>query len=285
VAVPDPRFDWLSDLPLTPGPPDLRMGLRALDPERWLMPDDFTESELRVRAALLDEHGPTMVRALPGGDDAVREMAEAVAEFLDASPPDPARSAVDHLSAVGRLVPEDLYLLVPDQRDDGARWTLVAGVSVFANQFQLDKILGGSPATIHGPIDGYDELLADRVDVFFDNLDVGRMAWRRNWFLHDSPDYYQPGRMAFDAFDDPAGSAALFVRSEYETLRKLPETGAVVFTVKTQIAPMTEVAARPTIAEGIAAYLEEATPRGLRGKDAEGRDGAVIAWLRNPIAS
>lgn len=285
MPVPDPRFDWLLELPLTPGPPDLRMGLRALAPERWLLPDELTESELRLRTELLAVHGATMVRALPGADPSVLELASAVAELKGDPAPDRDHSTVDHLLALGRAVPEDLYVLVPGERDDGARWTLVAGVSVFANQFQLDRILGGSLAMIHDPIDGYDELLAGRVDAFFDNLAVGRMAWRRNWFLHDVADYYQPDPAEPVAIDDPAAAAGLYLRSEYETLRKLPRTGAVVFTVKTQIAPFTEVAARPEVAAGVAAYLDAASPRALAGKDAQGRHHAVIEFLRGAVAS
>ena len=115
--------------------------------------------------------------------------------------------------------------------------------------------------------------------TFFDNLRVGQVVARRNWFVHDIADYHQPVAVPMRPVDDPAEVASLFVRSERETLRRLPESDAMVFTIKTQIAPLPEVKARPQVAEQVAAYLSAATPRGLRAKDAEAREIALIAYL------
>ena len=53
-----------------------------------------------------------------------------------------------------------------------------------------------------------------------------------------------------------------------------------MFTVKTQVAPMSAVLDRPQVAEQMAVFLEKASPRSLDNKHALGRGEAIINYLR-----
>lgn len=61
------------------------------------------------------------------------------------------------------------------------------------------------------------------------------MLERRNWAVLDDPSLYQPAPAAPVAGVDAGGAGErLWVRVERQTLRRLPETGAVVFGIRTR---------------------------------------------------
>ncbi len=77
---------------------------------------------------------------------------------------------------------------------------------------------------------GYDVELARRVDSFIDRLAPDHIFARRNFSIHEyehlfAPDCPPPGSV------EPRKQ---WLRSEYETLRRFPRTGAVLFTIRTQ---------------------------------------------------
>lgn len=278
---PDPTSDWLDSLELPPGPPHLRMGLRTLPIDQWLPTDDHTPAELARKAELL-EHHDDLVLLDDGWDHAIDElvglMEISLGRRIDRRK---AQSARELLDAAGRAVPEDLLLMA---RDDEA-WRLIGGSLVFPNQWRLAEKMGRTLAEIHEPVDGYATILSDKVDRFFDRLAVNRIVWRRNWFFHDSAEFFQPDRMTHATFTDPDQVATLTVRSEWQTLRRLAFSGVMLFTVKTQVASMADVAARPHVAEGMARFLEEGSAVSHANKDAAGRVEPIVEWLRASAGS
>lgn len=267
---------WLADIPLSPGPPDLAIGVRRVDPADWLPIDELAGAELAHKAHLLGRE-TGLVQRLAGHEAAERELYQLVCVARGVAP----RDDVDPLEAASMLVVEDLCLMA---RTEGA-WHLVAGSLVFPNQWTLDQMLGRPLAAIHRNIDGYDDLLAAQTDRFFDRLAVGTVVTRRNWFLHRhgvryQPEYVEP--LELRELEDVAG---LFVRSERQTLRRLPETDAIAFTIRTQIAPISEVAARPDVAAALVEWLEAASPRARAGKDIAGRWQVIRDYLATSMRS
>ena len=269
--VPDVRHDWLDELPLPVGSPHLRLGLRSLPRDRWLPTDSFTRAELRQRARLLDEHDD-LVMLDAGWEHAVDELLSVMEIHLGRRIE---RGPWRSLEAAARAVPDDLLLMA----NTGDGWRLVAGALVFPNKWRLADKMGGTLQEIHSPVDGYDELLAERVDRFFDRLTPDRVVWRRNWFFHDDPTFFLPDRRPPERFNEPERARALYVRSEWQTLRRLAFSGVIVFTVKTQIAPIVELAARPGLARRMIEFLEAASPRSLANKEAHGRHQAIVEYL------
>lgn len=268
----DPTADWLDDLPLSAGSPDLRMGTRALDITKWLPVDTHTSAELELRKTLL-ETTDGLVRLVPGHDDAVDELMSLASIHLR-RPIEP--SSLSPLEQLAISVPDDILLMWRDH----AHWRLVGGALLFPNQWTLEEKLGRTVADIHAPVDGYKELLEARVDQLFDKLSAARPVWRRNWFVHDDPTFHKPERTPQRPISDPAEAGSLWVRSEWQTLRRLAFSGMIVFTVKTQIASMHQVKARPEIAAKMVSHLEAASDRALANTDVAGRENAIIEYLR-----
>jgi len=208
----------------------LAMGLRPLDLANWLELDEHYDSELAQKAALLAQHRDVVVATEPEGYAGSRELLREVQDFLGRVHPEVA-TVVDGdehpIVAASRLIQEDLCVLVKD--DD---WRLRAACVCFPSRWDLATKIGTTLDEIHGPVPHYDEVLARPTKSFFDRLRPERSFWRLNWTLLDSAALHQP-RAARVA---PSGELAdWFFRVERQTLRQLPTTGAVVFTIRTYV--------------------------------------------------
>lgn len=117
------------------------------------------------------------------------------------------------------------------------RWLLTGGVVCFPSHWMLPYKLGKPLPGIHRPVARYDAVLATPMDRFFDTLSQGRVVWRANWTLSDDPTLFQPRTKAHVPLDADihAGNAGdrLWLRVERQTLTKLPDCGAILFTIRT----------------------------------------------------
>ncbi|MFD1786356.1 DUF3445 domain-containing protein [Sphingomonas floccifaciens] len=210
-------------VPVARGGGALRMGLKRLAPDAWLQPAPDTAT----RAAAFDVH-PDSVQRLPWAANAEVEAAEAIGN-----------DAKD-LGGAARTVWEDLCLV--QTPPGGGAPVLSAGAVAFPTDWRLADKLGLPLAAVHAPIHGYAEQLSAGVDHFIATLQPGAIFGRANWFVVPTADWrYLPAGTPEDRFAhvtaDNAGDT-LFVRSERQTLRRLPHTGAVLFTIGVYVAPL-----------------------------------------------
>ena len=95
---------------------------------------------------------------------------------------------------------------------------------------------------LHAPIQGYEEQLATGVDRFMEKLRPGPIYGRANWFIAATGDRRwladRPPHEAFAHVTPENAGETLFVRSERQTLRRLPETGAILFTIGIYVEPL-----------------------------------------------
>jgi len=190
------------------------------------------------RRRLLAEHRDDVFGALDGTADASAETLELVRAWLRSSGLPTAVDPDEHpLAAAGMLVQEDLCLMV--RHEDG--WHLDAAVLCFPTLWLLADKLGRVNAEVHGPVPHFAEELLARVDGFFDRLRPERPVWRRNLSVTPGPLLCLAAR----ALEPPAGpvtlapdGSPLWLRSERQTLRLLPRSGAILFTIRVQTAPI-----------------------------------------------
>jgi hypothetical protein len=210
---------------------------------------------------------PEVVHARLPGDDVDAAIDEA-ARFVTGGA---SSSLVDAAASVA----EDLCVLLPD----GGRWVLSAGVVCFPSMWRLPDKLGLPLAAVHGPVPAFADELAARVDRFLDRLVPERPVWRRNWLIHEGDELHLPVPP-----EPPPGPPVipdgLWLRSERQTLRRLPVTGAVLFTIRTQQAPLAVVAARPGVAAALADAVEAWSDDLVAYRGAGRWRLAAVRWLR-----
>lgn len=286
-AVPPRAPTWVDEIAWVPdGPPWLAMGLARIDDAAWLLPDEARAEELAERRQLVDQRADEVFAALPGTEEASAEVLELVRAWEQRHRPDLADLPVDTgrhpLIAAGLRTQEDLALMVP--HTDGHH--LDAALLCFPSHWRLRDKVGGSALAIHGPVPRYREDLADKVDRFLDRLRPEVLVARRNWTVHDSP-----ARFAPDPPVDPAPlpvaeiPTALWLRSERQTLRRLPRSGAVLFTIRVQQAPLGVLAHHPGAAAALAARLRVQPAPLTRMNGLAPHHGSVLAWLDRVVGS
>jgi dimethylamine monooxygenase subunit A len=240
----------------------LRMGLVRVPEAAWLTQG----ADLAARATAFGA-GSDCVQVLPEAESAVREVADMLERWTSAFPfrlREGLGAGVEPLGASSTSVPpptppaggrgahalgvlrtaaagvwEDLCILTPDA---SGQYRLTAAALAFPTDWHLAEKLGQALTPIHAPIHGYAEQLAAGVDHFFATLQPGPIFGRTNWFVVASDAWrYLPQddpqvRFAHVTADN-AGNT-LFVRCERQTLRRLPQSGAVLFTIGIHVAPL-----------------------------------------------
>lgn len=232
-------------LPYDPtGLPHMRRlpGTVPLADRPWLMPDEAYAGQMRLRDQLVATARDRVIAALPGSEAAVDELYRAVLHELSAldgfkvgadavERPDGAEVPRDlpQLEQLARLVQEDLCLM--QARGDGH--VLTAAALLFPAHWTLAEKLGRPLLGIHTPVKVYDCDVGRRVQRLFDALRPERPIWRFNLHGQDTNDLFTPLTEA-DAKPSQKFWPA-YVRSERQVLKRLPETGAVVFSIKTYL--------------------------------------------------
>lgn len=279
------------------GPPYLRMGTHASG-EAWLTTTPGDAALLAEKRRVLADHHDEAVASLPGTEHAAAAALAAVVAWRELREPAvavPVPAAGDEaagpLDAAGRLVAEDLCLLVPGSSvgapagTEGG-WVLGAGSVCFPSHWRLRDKLGLPTAAIHGPVPHYADELAARVDRFLARLAPGRSVWRRNWTVHTSPDLFVPRPSPPPdppVTADDAGDR-LWLRSERQALVRLARHRAVLFTIRTDQAPLDAAAGDPVLCRRLADAAAAWSPGLIAYRGGEAVRRPLLGWLRGAAA-
>lgn len=253
------------------GPWKLAMGLNALDAADWLWRDGQFAVETGERRRLLAERPGEVLAGLPEAEEACAELVGMVRAFWGLPP------AAGRLADLATLAQEDFCLL---QQGENGQYALTAALLCFPAHWKLAEKLGRPLREIHGPVPGFAERLAGPADRVLASLAVERPVWRANWSVVEEPTLFHPHARVprHDLTPEDAGEK-MWLRVERQTLRRLPETRAVVFTIRTLVRPLAELAADPAVARALAARLRELEP-GMAGyKGLPGFQEPLLAWL------
>ncbi len=216
---------------------EFRIGLKPLTSERWF---EGGETDPAARKdQLLGTHPQAVWAELAGSREAQAEILELVSDTLGPVDSDPAQPP---LWRAARAVADDLCLM---ERHDGV-WRLTALSLCAGSLFTAAEVIGRSLSELHRPVTGFEARLLTRVTRIFDSLRDGLILERRNWSVVSSPDLFLPDaapmRAAIPNIDPAQAAEALHVRVERQTLRRLPRTGGVVFSIRVWIDPLSTIA-------------------------------------------
>lgn len=260
------------------GPWRLTMGLNALDLDDWLWVDERFARETAERARLIAARPDEVMGMLPEAGPAVLELLAAVEAFMARRGHAPQPGDGPPLARLGVAAQEDFCLL--QRRQDGSH-ALTAAALCFPAHWRLRDKLGRPLAEIHAPVPGFAARLGGAVERFFANLRAERPVWRANWSVVESPELFHPGgrRPAPDLSPENAGER-LWLRVERQTLRRLPGTGAVVFTIRTLVEPLARTARRPGAARAMAERFAEMDAGAAAYKGLPPMREPLLAYLR-----
>jgi hypothetical protein len=129
-------------------------------------------------------------------------------------------------------------------RIDG-QWKLTAASVCFPSRWDLTEKIGTSLREIHAPVPHYEERIGQATDTMFDKFEVERPVWRINWTILDNPDLFQPQSIHREIDPDLSleeFAQKIYFRIERQTLRVLPKSGDVLFTIRTYVDSLSSIA-------------------------------------------
>lgn len=219
-------------------------GLSPLPLKDWLLRDDVFSAQMALREQLITKRRADVIALQPGAAPAAEECLDTVLEALDAGynvgparvrRPDGVEISIDRedpLATIGRLIQSDICLM--EAGPDG--YVLTGAVLCFPASWTLSEKIGKPLPAIHTPVDVYDTDLARRVQRVFEAIRPETILTRANALRYDAPDLFAPRREA-----ESPHTGEGYLRTERQTLRRLPRTGAVVFGIHTTVVAMKDV--------------------------------------------
>ena len=172
------------------------------------------------------------------------------------------------LDLAARLVQEDLIIMLPSetkQARTSAGWWLAAGSVAFPSRWSLKKKFGLPMDIIHAPVPFYKEQIQTAVNNFFNQMPRDEIYARRNWSLYDNPSLRhdgteQPNKISVKNIDSSNAGERLWLRVERQTIRKLKETGAILFTIRIHLRQLKHIVSFDGIASRLSKALSALPP-------------------------
>jgi dimethylamine monooxygenase subunit A len=241
------------------------IGLSQLDERDWIEVDYLHPAYIAEKQRLYAEMPEKVLVAQEGTEDAQQEVLDLLVAHLQKYHPTLRHSregggpALGALARAALLVQEDLVLM----RKSPEGWRLVAASLCFPSAWNLLEKFKKPLHHIHAPVPEFGEGTrnASLIERMFDNLDPARIVIRWNWSLHDDMKLYHPHSNSGPGrrFGEGDLRGQVILRLERQTLRKLPKSGDILFTIRIQVDPL-EVLEKhqdgPKLAQAIDAQLQ-----------------------------
>jgi hypothetical protein len=250
------------------------MGIRNMPKEDWIQLDNewlkYHElKQKRLNSDLKDQLYGTM----PEAHAAAIELLHELREFLPARYPtlftkttngirllatneelDLENLKEDPMWYITQLIQDDIAIMV---EDDKGEYFLKSGAILLAGFWRFKDKVNMSLNEIHfsGDVPKYKTHLQKGMEKFFQRIGTDNPVVRNNYFLQ-TDDHLDWSKSIGDEREEKVGwytaSVAtdinqIWYRSERQSLRRLPISGGVVFTVRTYFLPLTELCSEPFI--------------------------------------
>jgi hypothetical protein len=216
---------------------------------------------------------------------------------LDSPVHPPPADPIEMLRILGETVEDDIFLLLrdDDKENNNGEHRAVAFVCCHPAGFDPSQKLGKRLVEIHGPVPAYEKIGAS-MERYFGRLEVGRPVKRMNvsllsqilearmlrfclivgadmrlaqWSVQTHSRLYAPSGNHVHVGEEVEEEASIDIdqarlRVELQTLTRLPETQAILFSFETYMYPLAEIKA-----EGLGPQLADAI-QGLKAGNAPG---------------
>ncbi|KAF5358043.1 hypothetical protein D9756_001724 [Leucocoprinus leucothites] len=253
------------------------MSLLNMEPDWWIELESTYRERISQRKDLYAQHGTKIVDSMPGSQDACLELAEMVIQFLCARYPNQFHrdaAGIFHNTILGthtdlqtveplifllENVPEDFLIVQEDEKSGSYHFR--AGVSASAVGWNMSLKIGKPLNEVHGPVPFYKEKMQYSMDRFFSKMTCDKPIQRGSWgFEIGQPLYMQADEPQWSHrnIQDPnLDINDIYLRVDWQTLRRLPKSRAIVFNFKALFTPVTHFREEPFIPRLVATVIRE----------------------------
>ncbi len=260
------------------------MGLVPLDRHRWLEPDELLPIFHRHKIELRERSGSDIYRARASSEPAQQELAALLLQHLIADhcrdykrmgnglryvPTDLALAGAgeEPLWNCSLWVPDDLLILEKQSGD----YRLTAASVCSPSNWRLADKFDRSMTDIHQPVPQLNAALGKSIQRFFAHLKVERPIERYNWSLQ--PNDELNWQSAGDALIP--GEQPLYYRCERQSLRRLPISGAIVFSIRVYLHPLQALSGVPGALAALFAAIDSTPAAHARYKGFDRLENAL----------
>ncbi|OJZ88535.1 glycosyltransferase family 22 protein [Aspergillus luchuensis CBS 106.47] len=245
------------------------MGLRSMNWDEWIELDNHYLKYHADKARRIAERGDKCCKTAPEAWDAAIELLEELTSYLPERYPTMFQRTPtgltnlithetfnitqrplpeDPMTIAARLIQDDLAIMV--ERPDG-EYYLLAGAVLLAGFWRLSDKYGMRLSEIHtsGSVPQYTEKLEKGMMNFFRRLKPEDPVLRNNYFIQVDDSLPWSHSIGSEDAREVSWSTAQknkaienhWFRSERQSLRRLPRSGGVVFTIRTYFEPITKI--------------------------------------------
>ncbi|MFM8505118.1 MAG: heme-dependent oxidative N-demethylase family protein, partial [Acidimicrobiaceae bacterium] len=252
-----------------------RLGTFPVEISNWLLRDAEFDLTVQLKKRLLATRRSEVVGLQPGGDEVAQEAAQLVSAWAGL---ELASTGIDALVEASLLVADDLAVLQPVKSHDGSEQLLLnAAVVCCPSRWMLSEKMGHDMLAIHEPVAKYADHVGAAVDTYFQRLTVEKPVWRSNWIIQDHPALFQPQIPSGPLVKTPD---ELWIRMERQTLRRLPKTGGILFTIRGYQQPLPEYLSRSKqIAQNTRTLVERLPEDVAQYKSVLKYRPAIMNWI------
>ncbi|KAI8631368.1 alpha-1,2-mannosyltransferase [Xylariaceae sp. FL1651] len=253
------------------------MSLTKLETDWWIELESTYKQRIAQRKDLYAKHGAAVLQWLPGSELACKELMEMVIQFICARYPQYFVLSEDKLWLENKIlgvkanvrekhpllvlldhVPEDFGITLRDP--ETGYYSFRAGMICSALGWNVASKIGLKLHEIHQPIPDYKEKMQFSMDRFFSKMPSSKPIQRGSWGLEvDQPLYMPPGdphEKYRDLQDANLTRSRLHLRVDWQTLRRLPLSGAIVFNFKALFTSIEEFRDEPYVPSLILTVLK-----------------------------
>lgn len=162
----------------------------------------------------------------------------------------------DPMEMAALMLQDDIAIL---KEDENGQYILKGGAIMLAGFWRLKDKINLPLSAIHttGDVPKYNEKLKKPMEKFFSRLTCDKPVVRNNYFIQTDDDLAWSSSIGPEDIDavgwNTAGPATdinkIYYRSERQSVRRLPLTGCIAFTIRTYFLPMTKMCQEPYIAK------------------------------------
>ncbi|KAK3643104.1 hypothetical protein LTR56_004943 [Elasticomyces elasticus] len=239
---------------------------------------------LEELAAYLPERYPSMfTKTAAGVDNTVTN------ESFDVKNLTMNGNVEDPMQLCARLTQDDLAIMF--EKEDG-QYYLLAGAVLLAGFWRLEDKFGMPLSEIHtsGDVPGFKQKLEKGMMNFFKRVQPEKPVLRNNYFLQvddelawsssiGSEDSTIEGEVGWFSAEKNRAIEHHWFRSERQSLRRLPRSGGVVFTIRTYFMPITEIAEEDYVPGRLAEAVRSWGPDVAKYKGRERYGDVLVEYL------
>lgn len=261
---------------------NVTMGIRAMKFDEWIELDNEWLKYHQLKQKRIKERGTEVYGTLPEAMPGAMELLSELRRYLPARYPtlfertptgikilptgeefNTVEPTEDPSMIAAQFLQDDLAIMV--EQPDSQYW-LKGGAIMLAGFWRLRDKVNTPLAYIHqsGEVPKYETHLKKGMDKFFKRLTPESPVVRNNYFMQTDP--HLDWSISIGPEDSPnvgwntaqpaTDISQIYYRSERQSLRRLPISGAVAFTIRTYFHPLTDIAEEPGIPERLYKGIE-----------------------------